>query len=671
MLAFIVGTVAGLLAGVAVAGNEVTSESLLRELGDPIAVTRYPDPPFRLLQASSYDRASGDGTANHKDNAEAWFANGDAGHFLRVEIREGRTESVMLDAQGPGAVVRIWSPNPKGTMRIYVDGAATPIIAAPMAQLLDGTTLFGAKNANQPLAAELSKGWNLFVPIPFTKRCVITTDDGAGVYYQINWRDYADNVPVAPYDAAAAGRFAGFAPPERELYTRARPRSVEIAAGATESMATFDQPGVIRSMLINAEPVEHLVLAASFDGEETVWIPLAELSRHARDWRGEVPPQGERASPPSNFYVDWPMPFAKSAELRVINLGAAPARVSILPIVQPYAWDSRSMHFHATWKRDWPIHTRPMRDYRYVSITGKGVLAGDSLHIVNPVDVWWGEGDEKISVDGEFFPSHFGTGTEDYYGYGWCFPVPFSHPLHSQSVCDGEAEGNNFGRTIVTRLRGLDTIPFDRQLDFDMELWHWAECDVSYAPATFFYAMPGATTDVAPAIEEAKRGWPPAPQRPKPFQIEGAMECESMAIVAMTPGLATERQGLKAFGSDTWSGDAHRWVKPKELGAVIELAVPVDAAAANDPVRVILYATRSWDYGIVQFSVNGMECGGPFDLLSSQAGKVETTGPIDLGVHLPHRGRLVLRAELVGSNERSAAPGTFFGLDCVRLERAD
>ncbi len=664
----------GLVVSAVVAGSQVSSDTLLRELADPVAVTRFPDPPFRLIQSSSYDRASGSPGHSERANADKWFANGDAGQFLRVDTRDGRSESVMLDVQGPGAVVRIWTPNPKGTLRVYVDGADTPVIAAPMAQLLDGTTLFGAKNANQPLAAELSRGWNLFVPIPFAKRCVITTDDGAGVYYQVDWRSYGEGVTVDAYDPTAIARFTGFAPPERELYARARPRPAEIVAGETATIAAFDEPGVIRSMLVHADHVDHLVLVATFDGEQTVWIPLAELSRHATDWRGEVPPQGNPPSPPSTFYVDWPMPFAKSAQLQVLNVGTETAHASILPIVKPYAWDDRSMHFHATWKRDWPIHTRPMRDYRYVSVKGKGVFAGDALHVVNPVDAWWGEGDEKISIDGEDFPSHFGTGTEDYYGYGWCFPVPFSNPLHSQSVCEGEKAGNNFGRTIVTRLRGLDTIPFQRDFTFDMELWHWAECDMSYSPATFFYAMPGATTDVQPAPEEAKRGWPPSPERPKPFVIEGALECESMAIVAETPGLVTERQGLKVYGTNTWSNDEHLWVKAKGPGAVIELAVPVEGDA---PVRVLLYATRSWDYGIVQFSVNGAECGGPFDLLSGQAegarpataGRVESTGPIDLGVHTPRRGRLVLRAEVVGKNERSVGQVAYFGLDCVRLER--
>ena len=56
---------------------------------------------------------------------------------------------------------------------------------------------------------------------------------------------------------------------------------------------------------------------------------------------------------------------------------------------------------------------------------------GDTLAVVNGAAAWWGEGDEKIYVDDESFPSHFGTGTEDYYGYAWCRAKSFSSPFHA------------------------------------------------------------------------------------------------------------------------------------------------------------------------------------------------------------------------------------------------
>jgi hypothetical protein len=35
------------------------------------------------------------------------------------------------------------------------------------------------------------------------------------------------------------------------------------------------------------------------------------------------------------------------------------------------------------------------------------------------------------------FPSHFGTGTEDYYSYAHCRPEAFSSPFHAQPYGDG------------------------------------------------------------------------------------------------------------------------------------------------------------------------------------------------------------------------------------------
>ncbi len=82
---------------------------------------------------------------------------------------------------------------------------------------------------------------------------------------------------------------------------------------------------------------------------------------------------------------------------------------------------------------------------------------------------------------------------------------------------------------------------------------------------------------------------------------------------------------------------------------------------------MVLYATRSWDYGVLKFLVNG-EAGGPadgVDLFSGGKGKVSATGAIDLGVHAPANGRFILRAEVAGGNEKAEGSRSFFGLDAV------
>src|SRR5204863_476952 len=88
---------------------------------------------------------------------------------------------------------------------------------------------------------------------------------------------------------------------------------------------------------------------------------------------------------------------------------------------------------------------------------------------------------------GDFF------GTEDYYGYAWCYPEVFHRPFHAQTRCDGQEKQNNWGRTTLTRSRSLDAIPFTSALGMNIEVWHWKECDVEYATTAYFYATPGAT----------------------------------------------------------------------------------------------------------------------------------------------------------------------------------
>ncbi|MFW6277730.1 MAG: DUF2961 domain-containing protein, partial [Prolixibacteraceae bacterium] len=103
----------------------------------------------------------------------------------------------------------------------------------------------------------------------------------------------------------------------------------------------------------------------------------------------------------------------------------------------------------------------------------RGVVVGDQWTVLNPTEGWWGEGDEKIYVDEDFdrnFPSHFGTGTEDYYGWaGGVVPTPadqFSKPFLGNIIV---GHPRSQGYNVCTRTRVLDAIPFNEKLKFDFE----------------------------------------------------------------------------------------------------------------------------------------------------------------------------------------------------------
>jgi hypothetical protein len=105
----------------------ITLRSLLREMASEETLTRFPSPAYRLVQFSSYDRLS-----VHPDSS-GWFANNDYTQFIREESNGGRREFVMLDAEGPGAIVRWWmtfgNANALNSyIRVYIDGQPEPVI---------------------------------------------------------------------------------------------------------------------------------------------------------------------------------------------------------------------------------------------------------------------------------------------------------------------------------------------------------------------------------------------------------------------------------------------------------------------------------------------------------------------------------------------------------------
>ena len=140
------------------------------------------------------------------------------------------------------------------------------------------------------------------------------------------------------------------------------------------------------------------------------------------------------------------------------------------------------------------------------------MYVGDALTIMNPVKRWWGEGDERIWVDGEDFPSIFGTGTEDYYGYSWGGRSTdfYEHPFHAQPHSyvynklnrKTTSERNTYGFSTETRTRALDGMPFSSSFQFDMEIWSWTKCDMGYGASVMWYGDANIKSNRKPDMKE-------------------------------------------------------------------------------------------------------------------------------------------------------------------------
>ena len=104
---------------------EVTTGTLLDEMSDLARLASSPDPAYRTIQFSSYDRRS------TTSDAPGWFSNADGfggepiPGFLKVlrEPRDGQAGLFLLaEASGPGAMVRGWSAGMGGILREAREG---------------------------------------------------------------------------------------------------------------------------------------------------------------------------------------------------------------------------------------------------------------------------------------------------------------------------------------------------------------------------------------------------------------------------------------------------------------------------------------------------------------------------------------------------------------------
>ncbi len=481
---------------------------LLEELADLKRVAELPDPPYVARMASSYDRRS-----RSKEDPETWFANEDWAsrarpHFVRVDEVAGGREYVLLDVEGPGALVRLWTATPTGTLRIYVDHQERPALEAPMLDLLGGSDVIP-----QPFAHVAARGYTAYFPIPFRVACRVTVDDIVAsnpfaqrplekFYYQINYRLYAKEAaprlrsfhPTDLYRAAPAlARIARLLEHPAAAYDPTSEHTrVPLVAAGDEARATATRPGggAIRKISLRIqdtgeEALRQATVTMLVDGEVTVQAPLG-------DFFGTGPGLTPYQSLPFSVGEDgdcvcrWPMPFRDSATLVVQHSPGIGGEIW----VEPWPWTDRTLHFHADWQPEASAPTRPMSDLRLLEVDGSGLFVGTLFNVTNPAGAkWWGEGDEKMWVDGEPFPSIFGTGTEDYFGYAWSTPERFGHALHSQTRA---GTGGFDGAWSMNRFHTLDAVPFTKQFAFDLELWHWDDTRVRWSAMTYYYARPGA-----------------------------------------------------------------------------------------------------------------------------------------------------------------------------------
>lgn len=667
--------------------EKVTINTLLNEMTDKTALTYFPENNYTLKQFSSYDRKS------VSPDSAGWWANADYTQFIRIEKNEGRKEYVLFDAEGPGAVVRWWMTfagegASDGTIRIYFDGKDTPEIEANILEVLSGDFITTA-----PLASSVSleteykrRGHNLYLPFPYKIKCKITYECDAvtyedkrwkpSIYYNINYRTYDETVDVESFTmqnlkaAKAKVENVNFILLNNNFNEgELQEQSMKIAKNEQNGIELKGEKAISKIRVkLNAKDINQalrsVVLSIKFDEESTVWVPVGDFFgtgyqiHPSETWFTKVDKNGW-------LEASWVMPFKNNAHVQLLNFDAQDVESSLQVYTKKYRWKSSSMYFGASWNELYQIHTASdpsienhewHYDVNFANITGQGLYVGDALTVFNTVDAWWGEGDEKIFVDGEDFPSSIGTGTEDYYGYAWCRPEKFSHPFIAQPTGAG-----NFhpGMTVNMRYRALDAIPFEKEISANIEMWHWVKTKINYASSSFWYAKPGFSVNVKP--DSQKVTLPVALKRsdiyPPLVDSVGIIQGEYLEIMLVESGNASTQSGN--FG---WRNDSQLWWRNAKAGDEL-----IAKFILNETGKYAISAslTRAIDYGMIQLSLNGVEAGKIFNGYYGE-GVISVSHILD--THILSAGENILSLKIIGADKRSK-PGNMAGIDFLKFEK--
>ncbi len=536
-------------------------------------------------QFSSYDRKSryDEATGAYVD----WAANGDAGQYLRTDPKTG--EGVMAEIDGPGCIWRIWSANPQGKIRFYFDGAETPNCE------FDFNQLFSGKVAGFPRPLVWQRrvvlggdnpASNCYVPIPFARSCKVTADKPHGQYYHIGYTTYPRDRVVktfslqrSPVDEAALQRACELLSkcgedPQPTEALRLVERKTTLQPG-DKSVHEITGPGTIRQFFAKLDSAERwarrkVLLQMYWDGEATpsVEAPIGDFFGDAWD---EAPYRSLPLGITNDLnYCYWRMPYARSARIVFTNQGGKPAdlRYRVGYRSGPLAADTA--RFHAKWRRD-----RNSRDFDYLFLEcrGRGRFVGAVLFPDNIVGGWWGEGDEKVWVDGEKFPSTFGTGSEDYFGDAWGIRH-FVNPYHG---CPTPAPFEQTRRQSCYRWHIGDSIPFTRSFRITIENYSAFEKGAirnDYSSMAYWYQMPGGSDTFAPV--------PVAERIPQGPIAAGALDAD--ACDRLPPGVSIVSD--EELPEQVCNGKALRLAGKAGTVAILMLPAPDDGQYHIEVVTV-------------------------------------------------------------------------------------
>lgn len=401
---------------------------------------------------------------------------------------------------------------------------------------------------------------------------------------------------------------------------------------------------------------QEMLLRMYWDGrkEPAVEAPVGDFFANSFGKRSEVISLPVIVEDADSYNCFWNMPFRKSARIEIVNQSEKPISLLYYNI----DWIKKDVtkdtpYFYARYRQEYPVEHG--KDYVILDTEGMGHYVGTVLSVRTRSPAWFGEGDEKIYIDGEKDASIWGTGTEDYFLSAWGLQTTntpyFGTPYFDQwGIVGGHTSAYRwhindpivFSKGIKVTIEHFGWMSPDENPDYKSHSWNEREDD--YSSVAFWYQAGVPTFN--PLTTDAK-------DRALPNLDEIILAKEFTQDKYHAPG-ETVHQNLPNLYPE-----GQLFYKPRDSeNSWIEIPFEV---SIKKPKRLVLVMTHSYDYGQYQASLNGVKLGGVMDLYSADI----TSKEHHLLDFWPEPGKHTLRLECKGKNSRST--GFNAGIESVRL----
>jgi len=192
------------------------------------------------------------------------------------------------------------------------------------------------------------------------------------------------------------------------------------------TLADIEGAGVIRHLWIATDvpDMSTLRLRMYWDGTNT---PAVDVSL-ANFFCLGGPGQGNQVQslpivvgPVRGCSSFWTMPFQSGAVLEITNEGGSDAKIVAYSVTydEVDSNDFGGSRFHARTVSGQP--DPKTWEFDIATIDGAGTYVGTSINWKATSPRWWGEGEVKVYLGDDEFPTMVFTGTEDYFGGAWGF----------------------------------------------------------------------------------------------------------------------------------------------------------------------------------------------------------------------------------------------------------